>query len=512
VKQLSGLDATFLNMETPTQFGHVSSLSVYERPSTGYDPFGEWQAQIERRLHLLEPLRRRLVEVPLGLDHPFWIEDPNFSIDYHVRHTAIPPPGTDADLGELVARIISRPLDRTHPLWESYVIEGLPDDQFAILTKVHHATVDGASGVELLTLMLDHDPSGDDVPPPQRDWTPERLPTDLEVLNRAALTLARKPGRALLLTARAARELGQATRNPLLVAVARQWRRSLRGPLGTVLNIGRQREEEVDPPPKLPSLSAPRTPFNHPISPQRKFAFRSASLDTVKAIKNELGATVNDVVMAVCAGALRAYLESHDALPDRPLSAMVPVSIRTGEETERWTNRVSGLLATLPTDDPDPVARVLAVHEAMSNSKELFHAVPAETLTNFSEFPSPAVFTRAMRMATRLGLSERLNPSANLVISNVPGPRQPLYAAGAKLLHYYPVSTIVDGQGLNITVQSYLDVLDFGLVACRQLVPDLEKLVDLIIVEIDVLARAAGVVKPKAPRRRGASPRRAKTA
>lgn len=512
MKQLSGLDATFLNMETPTQFGHVSSLSIYERPDDpGYDPFREWQAQIEHRLHLLEPLRRRIVEVPLGLDHPFWIEDPDFNIDYHVRHTAIPPPGTDEDLGELVARIIGRPLDRTHPLWESYVVEGLPDNQFAILTKVHHATVDGASGVELLTLMLDDDPNGD-VAPPDRDWAPERVPTDLEVLNRAAFTLARKPGRALLLTARAARELGQATRNPVLVAVARQWRQSLRGPLGTLLNIGRQRGEDADPPPKLPSLNAPRTPFNHPISAHRKFAFRSASLDTVKAIKNEAGATVNDVVMAVCAGALRAYLESHDALPERPLSAMVPVSIRTGEETERWTNRVSGLLATLPTDEPDPVARVVAVHEAMSTSKELFNAVPAETLTNFSEFPSPAVFTRAMRMTTRLGLSERLNPPANLTISNVPGPRRPLYSAGAKLLHYYPVSTIVDGQGLNITVQSYLDVLDFGLVACRELVPDLEKLVDLIITEIDVLAQATGVAKRTAPKRRNAPRRRAKSA
>lgn len=496
MKQLSGLDATFLYMETASQFGHVSSLSIYERPDQpGYDPFTEWQAQLERRLHLLEPLRRRLVEVPLGLDHPFWIEDPDFNLDFHVRHTAIPPPGTDEDLGELVARIIGRPLDRTHPLWESYVIEGLPEDRFAILTKVHHATVDGASGVELLTLMLDHDPSGDDVAPPAHDWTPERVPTDLEVLNRVAFTLARKPGRALLLTARAARELGQATRNPLLVAMARQWRQSLRGPLGTVLNIGRQREAEADPPPKLPSLAAPRTPFNHPISAHRKFAFRSTSLDTVKAIKNELGATVNDVVMAVCAGALRAYLESHDALPDEPLSAMVPVSIRTGEETERWTNRVSGLLAILPTDEADPVERVRAVHEAMSTSKELFNAVPAETLTNFSEFPSPAVFTRAMRMATRLGLSERLNPSANLVISNVPGPRQPLYAAGARLLHYYPVSTIVDGQGLNITVQSYLDGLDFGLVACRELVPDLWDLMGFVLDAVDELA---ALVQPPA--------------
>jgi WS/DGAT/MGAT family acyltransferase len=194
--------------------------------------------------------------------------------------------------------------------------------------------------------------------------------------------------------------------------------------------------------------------------------------------------------MAVCAGALRAYLDEHDALPDDPLVAMVPVSIRTGEETEKWTNRVSMIAAALPTNEPDPIERVRAVHEAMATSKELFNAIPADTLTDFTEFPPPAVFTRVMRLASRLGSRVTVG---NLVISNVPGPREPLYAAGAKLLHYYPVSTIIDGQGLNITVQSYLDVLDFGLVSCRELVPDVGHLADLIVTEMEALAKAAGV-------------------
>jgi WS/DGAT/MGAT family acyltransferase len=197
--------------------------------------------------------------------------------------------------------------------------------------------------------------------------------------------------------------------------------------------------------------------------------------------------------MAVCAGGLRAYLEERGELPGEPLVAMVPVSIRTGEEAEKWTNRVSGLLSMLPTNEPEPLERLRLVHEAMVAGKGVFDAIPAETLTDFAQFPSPALFTRATRMATRLRLSERLNPPINLVISNVPGPRTPLYAAGAKLLHYYPVSTVVDGQGLNITVQSYLDVLDFGLVACRQLVPDLDRLADLLVAEIDVLAEQTGV-------------------
>ncbi|HEY2814683.1 MAG TPA: wax ester/triacylglycerol synthase family O-acyltransferase [Acidimicrobiales bacterium] len=492
MKQLSGLDATFLYMETPSQFGHVSSLSVFKRPDDpDYEPLAAWRDQIERRLHLLEPLRRRLRDVPMHLDHPYWIDDDHFDLDFHVRNTAIPPPGSDAQLADLVARIIGRPLDRTRPLWETYVIEGLPDDRFGILTKVHHATVDGASGAELLTMMLDASPEGDDLFGTSADWEPERAPTDAEVLARAIPNLVRKPGRAIVLGARTARDFGRATRNPALVAAANQVRGSLRGPLGSLLNVGRERSPETDLAGPLPSLSAPPTPFNAPITPHRRFAFRSAPLQAVKDIKNALGATVNDVVMAVCAGGLRTWLAQHDALTDRPLGAMVPVSIRTGDETERWTNRVSAIFATLPTDEADPVTRVERVHQAMANAKELFDAIPADSLTDFASFPPPAVFSRAMRMATRL--TERFNPPINLVISNVPGPREPLYAAGSKLLHYYPVSTIVDGQGLNVTVQSYLDTLDFGLVSCRELVPDLWDMLDAILDDLAALGKATGV-------------------
>ncbi len=492
MKQLSGLDASFLYMETESQFGHVSSLSIYERPDDpDYEPLSSWRHQIERRLHLLEPLRRRLRDVPFNLDHPYWVDDPGFDIDFHVRHTAVAPPGSDEQLGELVARIVGRPLDRRRPLWESYVIEGLPGDRFAILTKVHHATIDGAAGAELLVLMLDGDPEGDDIPPAPDDWHPERLPTDGEVLTRAASNLVRKPGRAVLLATRTVRDLGRTTRAPVMVAAANQLRDGLRGPLGAVLNIGRERSPEGETVGPLPTSAAPRTPFNASITAHRRFAFRSTSLELVKDIKNALGATVNDVVMAACAGGLRTWLEAHDALPDASLVAMVPVSIRTGEETEKWTNRVSGIFAALPTDEPDPLQRVARVHEAMVGAKELFDAVPADALTDFAQFPPPAVFARAMRTATRL--TTRFALPVNVVISNVPGPRVPLYTAGARLLHYYPVSTIVDGQGLNITVQSYLDTLDFGLVACRELVPDLWDMVEAIVDDLDALAKVAGV-------------------
>jgi WS/DGAT/MGAT family acyltransferase len=492
VKQLSGLDASFLYLETGAQFGHVSSLSIYERPDDpDYEPLSSWRHQIERRLHLLEPLRRKLRNVPFSLDHPFWVDDPDFDLDFHVRHTAVAPPGSDHQIAELVARIVGRPLDRRRPLWESYVIEGLPDDRFGILTKVHHATIDGAAGAELLVLMLDGDVEGDEIEPPESAWVPTPVPSDTEVLARAAASLVRKPARAVVLATRTARELGTATRNPVLVSAANQVRDSLRGPVGALFNIGRTRAPEGQSVGPLPTSGAPRTPFNAAITAHRRFAYGSTSLDAVKGIKNVLGATVNDVVMAVCAGGLRTWLLAHDALPDKPLLAMVPVSIRTGEETEKWTNRVSGIVAAIPTDEPDPVRRVELVHEAMVGAKDLFDAVPADALTDFAQFPPPAVFARAMRTATRL--TTRFALPVNVVISNVPGPRTPLYTAGARLQHYYPVSTIVDGQGLNITVQSYLDTLDFGLIACRELVPDLWTMLDAILDDLRALGKVTGV-------------------
>jgi diacylglycerol O-acyltransferase len=511
VKRLTGLDATFLHLENATQFGHVSGLAIFARPATGYDPYAAWRAQLERRLHLLEPLRRRLVEVPLGIDHPLWVNDPDFDLGFHVRHTAVPPPGGDDQLANTVARLVSRPLDRRRPLWLSYVIEGLAAERFAVLTIVHHAAVDGASGVELLTLMLDEAPDGVEVAPPAHEWHAEELPSDLQLLAGATLGLARKPGRAILLAARTAGEIGRATRNPALVAAANQLRGSLRGPLGALLNIGRDRGEERDAPVPLPSVRPPRTPFNDKITPNRKLAIGSASLDAVKRIKAAMGVTVNDVVMAVCAAGLRSWLELHEALPAEPLVGLVPVSTRTGQETERWTNRVSMLITALPTNEPDPAERVRLVHEAMANSKDLFHALPAERLTDFAEFPPPAVFARAMRLSARLRLGSRLLPG-NLVISNVPGPRRPLYAAGARLLHYYPVSVITEGQGLNITVQSYLDGLDFGLVCCPELVPDLDVLLESILAEIDVLDRLASrASRPATPRAKSARAARTKT-
>ena len=493
MKQLTGIDASFLYLETSSSFGHVSGLTVFERPDAeGWSAYEALRAQIEHRLPLLEPLRRRVVEVPFELDHPYWIRDPDFDLDYHVRETAVPPPGDDEQLANLVARIVGRPLDRSHPLWEAYVIEGLTDDRFAILTKIHHATVDGASGAEFMSIMFDATPDedleiDDELAGVIDRWVPEPVPSAPEVMRQALSDVLRKPGKLARLQVRSLRAVGELTRNQGLVGLA-EVVRSFPNPRAM---IGSRTPIETDVPPTVPEGTAPPTPFNGAITPHRRVAIRSAPLADVKRIKNALGATVNDVVMAVVSGALRAYLEGHDALPTNPLVAMIPVSIRTGEEEDRWTNRVSAIFAPIPTDQADPIARVGAVHEAMDVAKERFTLLPADVLTEYSQFAPPALATRAIRLATRLKVGDRLNPPFNLVISNVPGPREPLYLSGATVVHYYPVSTIVEGQGLNVTVQSYCDVLDFGLVSCRELVPDLDHLADLMLAELHTLLELA---------------------
>ena len=490
MKQLTGLDASFLYMETARSFGHVNSLSIYERPDDdGFNPYEAFKAQLESRLDHLEPFRRRLVEVPFELDHPFWINDPDFDIDFHLRHIAIPPPGDDVQLAEQAARIIGRPMDRTRPLWEAYVMEGLPSGDFAILQKIHHATIDGAAGAQLLTMLLDTDPAGDEVPPGPV-WQPERVPSDGEVLGAAMFNLARRPARAVRWQLRAVSRFAELTRNKGLGTMLDAIRRGLPAP------FGRRPSDDGDSPPVLPTRAAPATPFNRSITPHRRFAFRSVPLQDIKVLKSHLGATVNDVVMAMCAGALRQYLQATDALPVDPLVTMIPVSIRTGDEEDMWTNRVSAIFAPLPTDVDDPLERVRRVSKAMGEAKQIFDLIPADVIVDASEFAPPALATRAMRMAAQLRIADRTNPPVNLVISNVPGPRHPLYMGGARLKHYIPVSTVADGQGLNITVQSYLDTLDFGLVACRELVPDLWDLVDLCAAEVDVLFGAAGIERP----------------
>jgi diacylglycerol O-acyltransferase len=299
----------------------------------------------------------------------------------------------------------------------------------------------------------------------------------------------RRPEKMIRLSVRAMRELSVASRSGGLRVLADMMAQPMPGPLGEMMRrrLRHAADLETDHPPSLPPTAAPRTPWNHQITPHRRFAYTTIALDSAKEVRRAVGCTFNDVVMALCSGMLRRYLLKHDALPDDSLVAMVPVSVRSGSEDDTFQNRVSALLADLATNEPDPAKRLARVQASMTTAKTNFAAVPAEALQDFTRFAPPAVAARAMRMYSRLRIADRMNPPFNLIISNVPGPAHALYAAGARLEHFYPVSALTDGQGLNVTVQSYAGNLDFGLIADRELVPDVWILTDLLHEAMDEL-------------------------
>ena len=465
MRQLTSLDAQFLAMETARVYGHVGGFGVYD-PTTA--PGGRLAREdivrlIEERIHLLPPFRWKLATVPLGLDHPYWVEDADFDLDFHVRETAVPPPGGARQLGEQIARIAARPLDRSRPLWELYLVHGLEGGKVGILTKIHHAAVDGMSGAEILSILLDSSPEGRDVTPPDKE-VGEVAPNQFEMLGRGLLGMPRYPLRVLRALPKVLPGLGDVPMVGTVPGVARLSRLAsragslTRGSLdGGVLNEHR-------------AVRAPRTRFNGRISPHRRFAFGSLSLAKVKAIKNELGITVNDVVMAVCATALRDWMIERDELPADPLVAMIPVSVRSEEERGAFGNRVSTMIVPLPTNEESPRTRLMLVHDSMGVAKDRHNALPANLMQDATQFIPPALMSRASRVVAEL--ADVARPPLNVVISNVPGPREPLYMAGAELVANYPVSVIMDGVGLNITVLSYRDHIDFGIVADRDQLDD----------------------------------------
>jgi diacylglycerol O-acyltransferase len=474
MQQLTGLDAAFLAMETPAVYGHVGSVCVLD-PSTAPEPLTlERLTQvIESRLHLIPPFRRRLVTVPFGLDQPYWIEDPDFDLEFHVRELALPAPGDDKQLAEQAARLHARPLDRRRPLWEIYLIHGLQGGRVAIYSKVHHSAIDGVSGNDILTALLDLTPEGrpDDNPPP---WECDEAPSSAEMLLRSAVALTLQPLRAARFSYGLLRSLPALAASPARPAL----------PVIDRL-LGRDRNVLLS----VTGLRAPATPFNRSIGPHRRWAFRSVPFESVRAVKNAGGVTVNDVVMAMCAGALRRWLIDRDALPASPLIAGVPVSVRTDEQKGTHGNRVSSMIAPLPTHLADPRDRLRAAHESMRAAKEQHGALPADLLADVTQFAMPALAGQAARLSARLRLVERISPF-NLIVSNVPGPNIPLYYAGARLLSYLPLSAIADGQGLNITVISYGGQMHFGLIADRDLVPDLDDLAQALETELDELTAA----------------------
>ncbi len=492
VHQLSGLDAAFLSLDTGHTTGHVGGVHLLDgRPEAGGPvlTLDRLTALIGDRLHLVPALRRRVVEVPLGLDQPYWVEDPDFDLEFHVRELALPRPGSVAQLSAQVARIHARPLDRSRPLWELYLIHGLDGRRLALYGKLHHAMIDGVAGQEVTAALLDSSPHGHALPPPP-PWQSDQVPGPAELLARSAASLVTRPGRALRLAA----DLVRSAPGMLNAVVAPR----LPGP-------GARSAADAGLLPGA-ALRAPATPFNRSVSPHRRVALRTVPFEDVRAVKQASGLTVNDVVLAMCAGALRRWLEEHRALPEDPLVAAIPVSVRDAPAAGPRPgaagapdaggapgNRVSLMLAGLPTHLPDPLDRLRSAHEATLRAKEQHQALPADLIADLSALAMPALVGLAARANARLRVLERVN-LFNLFVSNVPGPRAPLYIAGHTLLASYPVSAVADGQGLNVTVVSYHGGLHFGLISDRELVPDLDALADHLVEELTVLQRATGIV------------------
>jgi diacylglycerol O-acyltransferase len=465
MRRLSGMDAAFLYLENSGVTMQVQAIMLLD-PSTmpgGYS-FEKVKAHLAERLPLLPEFRQRLAFVPFDLARPVWFHDPDFDLDYHVRHIAVPEPGTVDQLMDVIGGIAGRQLDRSRPLWEFWIIEGIENGLVALFARMHHATIDGVSGASLATSILDLEPEPT-APPPIDDWEPEHRPSDFELVRHALESRLRRPF---------ALAMAQAT--PKLVR--------------SIVNVAQIRRDPDRPTGGVP-LTAPRTVFNAPLTPHRRVGIASVSLGEVKAIKVALDCTVNDVVLATATGALRSYLLSIDALPDRPLLASCPVSIREDNDDIESANKVSSMFVPLPTHLDDPAARVQALRIATRGAKEEHNAVGARTIMELGELGGPRTFGLASRLLG--GLAARGPVPVNVVISNVPGPPFPLYLAGARLVSMLPLGPPIDGAGLNITVLSYIDRVDWGFIACRELAPHFHRLPDAIPDAHAELQKLAGI-------------------
>jgi len=473
MQRLTGMDATFLYLETPTSHMHVAMTGIYDTSTMpgGYS-FEAFKEHIRSRLHLLPPFTRRLVEVPFQLHHPVWVSDPHFDLDHHVRRIAAPAPGGRRELGEIAGQIASIPLDRTRPLWEIWVVEGLKHDRVGFIAKVHHSAIDGASGAEIMTALYDLEPS----PPPTEPEPipPEHVPTDAELVSYAIASRVMKFGRLPDLLTRTVQGVSNVVRN----------RTDPEGKVGAV------------------PLTAPRTPWTQSITGKRNVSFARIELDEAKKVKDAFGVKLNDVVLAVVAGALRRYLDEHGGVPEDPLIAVVPVSVRTDGEAGTGGNKVSAMFTSLATEVDDPAERVRRIAAATEGAKSEHNAVGARMLTDWGEFAAPRTFALASRLYSSMKLADRHRPIHNLVISNVPGPPFPLYLAGAELVAAYPMGPIHEGAGLNATVLSYRYAIDFGFMGCPELLPDIWDLAKAVPEAFAELAAAAELHAPESPKKR----------
>jgi diacylglycerol O-acyltransferase / wax synthase len=434
--RLTGLDSSFLHLERAGAHMHVASTIIFSGEAPSHEEFRD---HIESRLHLVPRFRQKLRFVPFDQGRPVWVDDPFLNLDYHVRRTALPAPGSEEQLRNLAARIFSQQLDRTKPLWELWLVEGLEDDRFAVVGKSHHALVDGISGVDITTVLFDLEEEPDNPPIKPPKWAPRPEPTDLSLLKDAWRERATSP-----------REL------------VRGMRAALRGPRQVLRGLGATGKFLEG------AASAPSTPFNVEIGPHRRLAFVRADLGDFKRVKNVHGGTVNDVVLSVVAGALGNYLRARGHETDElEMRALVPVSVRADEERGALGNRISGMMAPLPVWSRDPVERLRIVTETMGDLKGSGQAVGAELLTRLTDFAPPTIASQAARLQP----AQRF---FNLVVTNVPGPQFPLYLMGRRMLSIFPLVPLARRQALCVGIMSYDGKIDFGLVGDYDAMADLD--------------------------------------
>lgn len=452
MERLSGVDSAFLSLETPTMQMHIVGVIILD-PSTvedGYS-FDNLKRLLMSRIHRMPPFYRRVRRVPFNLEHPYWVKDPDFNVDNHVRRVTIPAPGGREELGKLVGEITAVPLDRKRPLWEVVVIEGLENGHVALVTKMHHAAADGMASGYLMLQLLEMSPEVPEIPDP-RPLPAESLPTDAEMLRQALRDQFKDPFRT-----------------------ARQGRRTLGRAADLIRIWARKGTDNFWP---VFPFMAPKTMFNRFISGDLVAAFGRASLEDFKVARKAFNCTVNDVVLAACTGALRRYLIEHADLPDKALVAAAPVSIRRPEENMMMSNRVSTLMVRLPVHIEDPEEQIRVIAMDTRDAKTVHKAMGAEILQDWAELIAPYAFVAGVRMLSRMPLFDRINPATNLIVSNIPGPPIDLYCLGAKVVAFYPLGPILEGAGLNITVVSQKNDMDIGIMACPDAAPNPQLIAD----------------------------------
>ena len=502
MRQLQGMDSSFVALETRNSPMHIGSILIYN-PATapgGFVRFKDILNFFESRMQLSRTIRQRLVRVPFDLDHPYWIEDPDFDLEYHVRHIALPKPGDWRQLCIQAARIFARPLDLERPPWEFTVVEGLDNvpgvakGSFAMVTKVHHAAIDGMSGIDLMEAM--HTLNPDDPPPSTPDkWKPEKVPNPVELLGKSYFNAVTNPLKQLEVAAKAAPGLAKA----------------IKGLAAKEFSVSHD-------------MVPPKTRFNRVISSHRVVEGRSFKLADVKTIRLlEDGAKVNDVFLAIVGGAMRKYLLSKQDLPKATLTAMAPISVRSKNEKGDMGNQVAAMIAPLGTHIEDPAERLAYVHSKTVNSKAMTDAMGARNMTEMSKV-SPALFMAlGAQLFTRLGLADRgVGPPFSTVVTNVPGPPIPIYSTGARLESMMGLLCLNDGLGLGHVVQSYCDEATISFTACRELLPDPEFYIECIEDSFNELLAAAKahaaktakepVAKKAAPLKTGATSAKRKAA